>query len=200
MRESFRLAAMGWRWALALLLFATITAGGCANSAALAHREGDRLLMQRSYSAAVEKYTEAIRLEPDNWKHYDKRAAAHSQRISLREKASDRPGANFAASLADSNRAIALFPLAVGEPYLHMNRGIVLAAMGRYPESLEDMETAMRMEPSNPVRRAYRGCVLLLMGRDAEGNADIEFCLRTMPSIREEVEPVVNAIKARRGK
>uniref|UniRef100_A0A8C3LY55 LON peptidase N-terminal domain and RING finger protein 1 n=1 Tax=Chrysolophus pictus TaxID=9089 RepID=A0A8C3LY55_CHRPC len=71
--------------------------------------------------------------------------------------------------------------MALEDTSLRLCRAEVLAALGRYPEALQDLEAVCRAEPMECKSFYRKGKVLLEMGRRAEARLAWEHCLMLNP-------------------
>ena len=99
---------------------------------------GRALESSQDYEGAIEAYTMAIRLCPNNASIYDSRGVVY-----LRKNQDTK-------ALADLNKAIELDPAA---DIAYTNRGLLYMRMGQYGKALADLNKAIEINPEN--FRAY---------------------------------------------
>jgi len=181
-----------------LRLFFTIplalfTAGCLAPQIAMNHRErGDSMVSHGHYDSAIYYYNRAINDNANDWQAYSGRSRARSQSIDLDQRPSDKPGADLTGALADSDRAIALYP---DGHQLYLNRGVIRTVAGQYSDALADMEHAARLDPADGLTHGYRGFVLLYLRRDAEAQAEFDRCAQLAPVSRGVLPRYIQRIK-----
>ncbi|MBW0467641.1 hypothetical protein O181_007356 [Austropuccinia psidii MF-1] len=99
---------------------------------------GNLLLSQREYSAAIDKYTQATKLDPTNPVYYSNRAAAHSQ-LGAHEEA-----------VEDALKALEVDPGFV-KAYSRLGHGYF--SSGQYEKAVEAYEKGLELEPDNDTIR-----------------------------------------------
>lgn len=113
--------------------------------------EGNALMKSSKFIEALQKYTEAISLDPTNAIFFCNRAAAHS---SMK---------NNDAAIEDCRRALALNPK-YGRAYGRL--GLALTNLNRHPEARESYKIACQLEPDN---EAYRNNLTITEDTIAQG-------------------------------
>ncbi|NP_001086162.1 small glutamine rich tetratricopeptide repeat co-chaperone beta L homeolog [Xenopus laevis] len=96
--------------------------------------EGNGLMKEQNYEAAVDCYSQAIELDPNNAVYYCNRAAAQSQRGKHSE------------AITDCEKAISI-DAKYSKAYGRMGRALV--AMSRYKEAFESYQKALDLDPEN---------------------------------------------------
>ncbi|KAE8636197.1 hypothetical protein XENTR_v10002880 [Xenopus tropicalis] len=96
--------------------------------------EGNAFMKEQNYAAAVDCYSQAIELDPNNAVYYCNRAAAQSQRGKHSE------------AVMDCEKAICIDPK-YSKAYGRMGRALV--AMSRYKEAIESYQKALDLDPEN---------------------------------------------------
>ncbi|PLW48330.1 hypothetical protein PCANC_00611 [Puccinia coronata f. sp. avenae] len=99
---------------------------------------GNQLVSQRQFSAAIEKYTEAIQLDPTNPVYYSNRAAAQSQ-LGAHNEAID-----------DALKALEVDP-GFAKAYSRLGHGYF--SSGQYEKAVEAYEKGLELEPDNATIR-----------------------------------------------
>ncbi|KAJ3158331.1 hypothetical protein HK101_001358 [Irineochytrium annulatum] len=95
---------------------------------------GNKLMSEKKYSEAIDKYTEAIALDSSNAVYYANRAAAHSQ-------AGDHAGA-----VEDAKLAVEVDP-DYSKAYSRM--GHAYFCLGNFQEAVDAYERGLRLDPGN---------------------------------------------------
>lgn len=96
--------------------------------------KGNAALSDSNFEEAIEYYTQAIALDPNNHVLYSNRSAAHAKK------------GDYEASLEDANKTVALNPTwAKG----YGRQGSVLAFLGRYDEAMASYKEGLKHEPNN---------------------------------------------------
>jgi tetratricopeptide (TPR) repeat protein len=91
-------------------------------------------LRKEDFGHAIEDYSKAIEIEPNNAAYYSNRAWAYFKidKTSL--------------GLSDTQRSLELDP---HNANAHYTRGRILEAMGRKDEAIADFRQALRLDPTN---------------------------------------------------
>ncbi|XP_072272454.1 small glutamine-rich tetratricopeptide repeat-containing protein beta [Pyxicephalus adspersus] len=102
--------------------------------------EGNNHMKEQNYEAAVECYSQAVELDPNNAVYYCNRAAAHSQ-LGHHEDA-----------ITDCEKAIS-----IDEKYskAYGRMGRALAALNRYKEAISSYQKALDLDPENESYKTY---------------------------------------------
>lgn len=96
--------------------------------------KGNAALSMGQYETAVQHYTAAIALDPNNHVLYSNRSAAHAK------------AENYAAALEDANQTVSLNPTwSKG----YSRKGSALAYLGRLDEAIAAYEKGLELEPGN---------------------------------------------------
>ncbi|XP_061475335.1 small glutamine-rich tetratricopeptide repeat-containing protein beta isoform X3 [Rhineura floridana] len=96
--------------------------------------EGNNHMKEENYGAAVDCYTQAIELDPNNAVYYCNRAAAQSKLNNHNE------------AITDCERAIAIDPK-YSKAYGRM--GLALTSMNKYQEAINSYRKALHLDPEN---------------------------------------------------
>ena len=104
--------------------------------------EGYKRYYFRNYHGAIKFYDEAIQLNPNSARAYNKRAIAYNK---LK---------NYEQALADYNEAIKLDPN-FGVAYY--NRGLVYHQQKQYEQAIQDFSAAIKFDPNDADYYKYRG-------------------------------------------
>lgn len=97
--------------------------------------KGNAALSDGNFDEAIQFYTQAIALDPNNHVLYSNRSAAHAKK------------GDYEASLEDANKTVALNPTWVKG---YCRQGSTLAFLGRYDEALASYNEGLKVEPNNP--------------------------------------------------
>ncbi|PIO27351.1 hypothetical protein AB205_0083510 [Aquarana catesbeiana] len=102
--------------------------------------EGNNYMKEQNYEAAVECYSQAVELDPNNAVYYCNRAAAHSQ-LGHHEDA-----------ITDCEKAIS-----IDEKYskAYGRMGRALAALNKYKEAISSYQKALDLDPENESYKSY---------------------------------------------
>jgi tetratricopeptide (TPR) repeat protein len=129
-------------------------------------RAADVLLEKGDHSAAIDGYSEALKLEPRS-------ALARNNRGLANKRQGD-----FEHALADFTQAVRLDPtFAIA---LH-NRAAAHQALGKLDEAIVDYSEALRLDPSSAVGFNNRGYALLEKGDANKAITDFDEALRLRP-------------------
>ncbi|NWR76177.1 SGTB protein, partial [Centropus unirufus] len=96
--------------------------------------EGNNHMKEENYGAAVDCYTRAIKLDPNNAVYYCNRAAAQSKLN------------NYSEAIKDCERAIAIDPK-YSKAYGRM--GLALTSVNKYEEAVTSYQKALDLDPEN---------------------------------------------------
>ncbi len=128
--------------------------------------EGTRLAYQQKFDDAIQLYTEAIELKPDNAEAYNWRGNIRNsvaaikisvdKNVSVGEKIRSQ-------ALDDFNRAIQLKP-DYSEAY--GNRGYLQFMAKNYPASIKDFDRAIELDPTNAQNYIYRSLYWRQVAKD----------------------------------
>lgn len=116
-------------------------------------RKGDELYEADEYEDAIERYTEAIELDPEDASGYYKRGRAHSsfaQQLQVMGKYDEAPE-QFERAFEDLTRAIELNP---DHAMAYYKRATAYEMSGRPEESIPDFDRAVELDPEHA--KAYR--------------------------------------------
>eukprot|EP00026_Physarum_polycephalum_P013153 Phypoly_transcript_13526.p1 GENE.Phypoly_transcript_13526~~Phypoly_transcript_13526.p1 ORF type:complete len:299 (+),score=68.71 Phypoly_transcript_13526:150-1046(+) len=120
---------------------------------------GNAAFVKGQNKQALEHYTNAIQLDPDNLLYYNNRAATYLRLGS------------YAEALADAEKAIALFEAsaqgteadAAHGAKAHYRRGECFAGMGQYADAVGAYEKGLKVEPTNSDIEAARDTAQLAL-------------------------------------
>lgn len=154
---------------------------------------------QEAYNQAASRFTEAIRLAPDDLSLYSARAAAyfhgerHAEAIDdysrVLERLPDDVEAHngrgrayaelsqFDHALGDADQALMLAQTDQQRACAKTVRGLALDGLGRYDEALEELATALELARDNGFAYYYRALVLERMRRHDDARADLQRAL-----------------------
>ena len=131
------------------------------------------LAEQKDYDGAIENYTKAIELNPNDAIAYNNRGNAYCNKGEC-DKA-----------IADYNKAIELDPK---EADYYNNRGFAYAKMGRFGEALKDCNQALEIDPNCAEAYDSRGIVYEKMDKLKEALADYDKALELNHDLTETKE------------
>jgi len=117
---------------------------------------GDDYYFQQDYNKAVDYYTKAIELEPDNAEYYFNRGLS-CHRLKEYEKA-----------IADKSKAIELEP---DNAQYYFSRGVSYDWLKEYEKAIADFSEAIKLDPNNA--KYYRSLVRVLCRTNDFVNAQI---------------------------
>ena len=113
-------------------------------------QQGNFLMMLEQIDRAVEAYTHAIELKPDNPNAYSNRGAAY-----IAKEKTDR-------AIADINKAIELKP---DNPNAYSNRGAAYIAKAEIDRAIVDFDTAIELKPDYVTAYLNRGVAYIIQGK-----------------------------------
>ena len=132
----------------------------CVGPATAAYSAGAELVFAGEYEAAIEKLSEAIRLDPRYAPAYSSRGSAYLHT------------GESQAAIQDYDTAIRLAPENPDLADDYYNRGFVYQTIGEYQQAIEDFTQAIR---SNPVRAdlyEFRASAYDKLGEEQKANSD----------------------------
>lgn len=97
-------------------------------------KEGNEFMKVEKYDEAIEKYTDAIKVDPKSAVYYCNRAAAHTGR------------GDYQAALADCKKAVYI-DKSYSKAYSRM--GLTYSKMEKYELAVECYENALKLDPNN---------------------------------------------------
>lgn len=106
--------------------------------------------LYRDLEGAIEDYTEAMRLDPQDARYVRQRGGLHASAGRLDQ------------ALRDYDRACELDP---GDGIARAYRGDVYARQGRQEQALADFNEAVRLAPRSPLARKFRATALIARGQ-----------------------------------
>ena len=127
--------------------------------ASKAFEEGNKLFNQKNYQGAIAKYTESIKLDPDEPIRYQFRGDTY---IFLN---------NYQKAIEDYNQAIKLSPK-YEEAYV--GRGNAYRHLQNYEKAISDFTEAIKLNPNNAFAYKSRSICHTKLGNIAEAQADIK--------------------------
>src|SRR5262245_14428336 len=206
-------------YAVALLVLATIVwwrlaGGGVGAPAPPFNRaqiesanltaEGDREAEQKNFDKAIDKYNQAINLDPSYWLAHFGRGRAYLERKQLDEALADfdeviKLNANYAEAYVgrgdvywqrrDLVNALTAYTRAIQlNPDLsnaYVNRGKVLAEQGSRDQALDDYNRAIELSRNNPFPFLWRGTVYSASGDYDRAVVDFNHALDLKPDLSE---------------
>ncbi len=128
---------------------------------------GDELLNLRRYEAAVQSYSDAIKINPNYAEAFNGRGFG---RYNLRM---------FSEALADYNQALLIRPNFVEALN---NRGILFVNLQQYDQALRDFNQAVSIQANNAEVLNNRGWTLHKLGRNQEAIRDFQTALQLNPN------------------
>jgi tetratricopeptide (TPR) repeat protein len=120
----------------------------------------------QSYDLAIDDFTKAIKLEPNNGLNYRERGRAYALKK------------DYDKAIADFNRAIQLDP---GHAKAYNNRGLAFALKGDHDKAIADYDQAISLDPNLAQTYYNRGNTYTRKGEDEKAIADFEAALRIDP-------------------
>ena len=154
--------------------------------------EGTRLAYQQKFDEAIQLYTEAIELKPDNAAAYNWRGNIRNSVASIKINVDKNVSVGEkirSQALDDLNRAIQLKP-DYSEAY--GNRGFVYYMAKNYPASIKDFDRAIELDPTNAQNYIYRSLYWRQVAKDnGRALADLSKAI--------ELEPTAHAYRNRAG-
>lgn len=102
--------------------------------------EGNNYMKEQNYEAALDCYSQAVELDPNNAVYYCNRAAAHSQL------------GRHSDAITDCEKAISI-DARYSKAYGRMGRA--LAAMNKYKEAIGSYQKALDLDPENESYKCY---------------------------------------------
>jgi len=121
----------------------------------------------RVLNLAIEDFSRAIRLDPNNARFYRERGWVHSNLW------------DFDRAIADLSQAIRLTPNSAGA---YATRGAIHLNRGNFDLAIADFNQAIRLDPNNANAFASRGIVHFNRGNINQSVADLEAALRIEPN------------------
>ncbi|MEH1924174.1 tetratricopeptide repeat protein [Nostoc sp.] len=119
------------------------------------------------YSKALEDFTEAINLAPEEVEYLTVRGMTYCQMQRYPE------------ALQDFNRVIELNP---NYQWAIANRGVTYRLMYRYDEALQDCNRAIELDPNDQWALAHRGVTYCYMQRYPESLRDLDHAIKLDPN------------------
>ena len=132
----------------------------CAEPAEAAYSAGTALNDAGAYEEAIEKLTEAIRLDPRYALAYSSRGSAYL-----------RTGQSKAA-IQDYDEAIRLTPENPDQADVYYNRGFVYQTTGQYDQAIQDFTQAIRLNPIRADLYESRATAYDKLGEEQKANSD----------------------------
>lgn len=127
-----------------------------------AHQSAER------FDAAIDDFTQAIELQPDNWRHYCCRAKCYREAGQVQE------------ALADTSKALELNPHNVE---IQHERALALVKAECYGDALAILERAIQLKPQQAVSYHYRAHVYEEMKEYRRAMADFNKSLEMEPRL-----------------
>ena len=129
--------------------------------------EGNQYYYKNDYKNAIEIYTEAINLNPDNMLAHVKRGTAY-----LDSK-------NYHAAIADFTKNLLLYP---NDYDTYEKRTVAYISVGDLNSALNDLENMIKIDPDNITAYMYRSIIYLKLGKKEDGTADFSKAFSAMSS------------------
>jgi tetratricopeptide (TPR) repeat protein/MinD-like ATPase involved in chromosome partitioning or flagellar assembly len=180
--------------------------------------EGDREAEQKNFDKALEKYNQAIKLDPSYWLAYFSRGRVYLERKQLDEALADydevtKLNANYAEAYVgrgdvywqrrDFDNALPAYTRAIqlnpGLSNAYVNRGKVLAEQGRRDQALDDYNSAIELSRNNPFAFLWRGTVYSASGEYDRAIVDFNHALDLKPDLSEAFIKRADALLKRGG-
>ena len=136
------------------------TASGDSEASFVHFKRGKTCMDQRQFEAAIEEFTEALRLDSNNAPAYKLRGSLHERQDLFNE------------AIRDFSEALRLEP---HDSYTYAVRGAAYSMLGEYYKAMEDYNEAIGLDPdSSDTSLAYsgRGQVYDLWGKKEESKED----------------------------
>lgn len=115
--------------------------------------------LRQAYPQALDDFTHALELDPDN----ARALAGRGEALRLTER--------YEEALADFDRSIALDP---DDVWTLGSRGLLRHALGHFEEALADFKRALELDPGSRWMRHERVVVYLILQRHEEALADLD--------------------------
>ena len=122
------------------------------------YEEGGRLLMSKDFTGAINSFTQAIELDPNNFKAYYVRGGCYGYFLK-----------DYPRAIEDFDRAIELRP---GNSWAYLQRGFFYQALKDYWQSIADFSRAIRLDPTQATAFIGRGNGYAGLGDYDRANAD----------------------------
>ena len=133
--------------------------------------QGKTLFDQNQFDRAAEKFTEALRIDPNNAEAYDERGSCRFN------------SGEFKTSLADFGKAIDLDPK---KAEFCKHRAMSFTSLRQFDPAIADMEQALKLNPSKPL--SYREAIAIIYSNRAAERSNAK-------RFAEAAEDVTQAIK-----
>ncbi len=152
---------------LLLLSLSVCCFAGADNDAREVHERGRAALKRGQNQQAVEQFSEAIRLDPQNYRYYNDRGVAY-KRIG-----------NLDQALGDYTKALEIRP---GWPHALNNRGVGLMEKGHYRQAILDFTEALKRGDLKSKLYTNRGIALARLGKHREALEDFRRAVSHSPT------------------
>jgi tetratricopeptide (TPR) repeat protein len=142
--------------------------------------QGTLLRAKAQYAQAIEKYTQALKQQPNNFYLYEERGFAH-QALNQGDQA-----------LSDYAAALRLTP---ARPEIYGMRAAILIGRGEGEAALSDADKYLAAAPGDQHAHVTRAHALAILGRNAEAVQEVDHAIAAMPKeasfymARAEVRP-----------
>jgi tetratricopeptide (TPR) repeat protein len=155
-----------------LLLFLLLSLSVCCfaagdNDAREVHERGRAALKGGQIQQAIEQFSEAIRLNPQNYRYYNDRGVAYKR------------NGNLDQALADYTKALEIRP---GWPHALNNRGVVLMEQGHYRRAILDFTEGLKRGELKSKLYTNRGIALARLGKYREALQDFRKAVSYSPT------------------
>jgi Tfp pilus assembly protein PilF len=138
-----------------ILLFVVSTIVGCATTVPAYRDEALGSFLHRDYDRAIELYTKAIALDPDDPNLYNNRGYSYAGKNMIQQ------------AIADYTQAIALGSKSK-EPYSpYYNRGLAYLSSMQFDKAVKDFDKGLELAPyKDPLYMYYRGFAYMALDND----------------------------------
>jgi Raf kinase inhibitor-like YbhB/YbcL family protein len=153
----------------------------CVEPAEAAYSAGTALNDAGDYEEAIEKFTEAILLDPQHAPAYSGRGSAYLH-TGQSQKA-----------IHDYDEAIRLAPENSNEADDYYNRAFIYQTIGDYQQAIEDFTQAIRLNPAQGYLYESRAINYDELGEEQKANADREFACQVEKSFCTITQALVSA-------
>ena len=138
------------------------------------NNRGEANLAKRDFEKAIEDFSQAIKLNPNDAGMYVDRSAAYYAISTLKKEPS-----YVDKAIDDCNQAIKLNPDFASA---YSSRGASYSAKGDYDKAIEDLNQAIRLNPNDENAYLGRGSVFFIKEEYERAIKDFETLLRINPN------------------
>jgi len=131
------------------------TSSSTNRNAASAQKRGMSYMEQENWDAAIQEFTNAIQIDPNDPFTYFFRGTSYSRKA---EELGSIEGINqaFDLAIADFDKAIQLKPMTT----MYQNRGYAYMIKGNFTRAIADFDEAIKLDPNNVNARDLRDMAL----------------------------------------